>query len=86
MKYIIFDRDLDELGAANLHRQGWATKYPLNKILEFDDLELFANWTVEVDLPRHRFIPPTADAYPSIRPGRSDLEDVWIIYCESSYD
>ena len=81
MKYIIFDRDEDELAADIL-----ATKYPLNKILEFDDLELFANWTVEVDLPRHRFIPPTADAYPSIRRGRSDLEDVWIIYCESGYD
>lgn len=86
MKYIIFDRDEIEIVDGKWHWRDEPTKYPLNKILEFDDLELFANWTVEVGLPRHRFIPPTADAYPSIRPGRSDLEDVWIIYCESGYD
>ncbi len=71
MKFIIKDRngDLPDLES---------------KVFEFESLEQFANWSVQIELPRHVLIPPQTrnPHYPFV----SNLTDNWLIYCESNYD
>mgnify|MGYP003128584337 FL=1 len=71
MKFIIKDRngDLPDLES---------------KVFEFESLEQFANWSVQIELPRHVLIPPQTrnSHYPFV----SNLTDNWLIYCESDYD
>ena len=71
MKFIIKDRDGE---IPDLER----------KVFEFESLEQFANWSVQIGLPRHILVPPqTKD---SIYRFVSNLTDNWLIYCESGYD
>ena len=54
-----------------------------DKTFEFENLEEFAKWVVQVELPRHTFVPPYSDySIYSV----SNLTDNWLIYCESDYD
>ena len=54
-----------------------------DKTFEFENLEEFAKWAVQVELPRHTFVPPCSDySIYSV----SNLTDNWLIYCESDYD
>ena len=54
-----------------------------DKTFEFENLEEFAKWAVQVELPRHTFVPPHSDySIYSV----SNLTDNWLIYCESDYD
>lgn len=71
MKFIIEDRGccLGELGG---------------KVFEFQTLEEFAKWAVQVELPRHIFIPPHFFSHYSHPP--SNPTDNWLVYCESDYD
>ena len=71
MKFIIKDRDCD---LSELE----------GKVFEFQTLEQFAEWAVQVRLPRHIFVPPhsfTHYGYPPSNPAEN-----WLVYCESDYD
>ncbi len=54
------------------------------KVFEFQTLEEFAKWTVQVDLPRHTFVPPHFLTPRYSCP--SNPTDNWLVYCESDYD
>jgi hypothetical protein len=74
MKFIFLDRDGNET------YKGW--KYPSQSTpMEFPSLEKFVEWSVEVELPRHTFIPPNGYAG-----GYQNKTPYWMVYCESGYD
>lgn len=73
MKFTIQDRDghLDEFRG---------------KVFEFQTLEEFAKWAVQVELPRHTFVPPHFSShYGWLYPPSNPTEN-WLVYCESDYD
>lgn len=71
MKFIIKDRDgpLSDLE---------------DKVFEFENLEEFAKWSVQADLPRFKFIPPHSTRFYFHR--IENITDNWVIYCFSDYD
>ncbi len=54
------------------------------KVFEFQTLEEFAKWAVQVELPRHTFVPPHFLTPHYLCP--SNPTDNWLVYCESDYD
>ena len=74
MKFIFEDRDDDQT------YKGW--KYPPHtEPMEFSSLEEFVEWSVEVGLPRHKFVPPNGYAR-----GEQNRTPYWLVYCEGGYD
>lgn len=74
MKFVFYDRDKDKT------YEGW--KYPpQTDPVEFSSLEEFVEWSVEVSLPRHTFVPP--NSYAS---GKENRTPYWLVFCESDYD
>ena len=57
-----------------------------DKTFEFENLEEFAKWAVQVELPRHTFVPPRASCLEHSSYSISNSTDNWLIYCESDYD
>ena len=70
MKFVFCDRDCNET------YEGW--KYPpQTNPVEFSSLEEFVEWSVEVGLPRHTFVPPN---------GKQNRTPYWLVFCQSDYD
>ena len=76
MKFVFYDR------YDNKTYEGW--KYPPHTDpVEFSSLEEFVEWSVEVDLPRHTFVPPNG-CYGCY--GGQNRTPYWLVFCESGYD
>jgi len=54
--------------------------------VEFNSLEEFVHWSVEIQLERFRFVPPGGViSYGKYRPDINETSD-WLVYSESGYD
>jgi hypothetical protein len=75
MKFVFWDRD-----GYDKTYEGW--KYPpQTNPVEFSSLEEFVEWSVEVGLPRHTFVPPNGYAR-----GKQNRTPYWLVFCEGGYD
>jgi hypothetical protein len=75
MKFVFYDRYDHET------YEGW--KYPpQTNPVEFSSLEEFVEWSVEVGLPRHTFVPPNG-CYGYREQNQTPY---WLVFCESGYD
>lgn len=71
MKFVIKDR------------YSGCSPVPEDKV-EFENLEEFVKWSVQVNLPRFIFVPPHSTSFVDYR--YQNITDDWIIYCFSGYD
>ena len=55
-----------------------------DKVFEFESLEEFVKWSVQVELPRFIFVPPHSKVF--LDYGHQNITDNWMIYCYSGYD
>ena len=55
-----------------------------DEVFEFESLEEFVRWSVQVELPRFIFVPPHSTGF--MEYGFRNSTDDWIIYCYSGYD
>lgn len=55
-----------------------------DEVFEFESLEEFVRWSVQVELPRFIFVPPHSKGF--MEYGYQNITDNWMIYCYSDYD